>query len=183
MLNAHACVYGLCALWDSQVRLLSVYILLRHIATSGRSVKWLHRTMSMSPKQAVYPESYLSPGPGCTTTSQLTYCQGGRKPTSLVQLSPDALTSQIGWQLPPCNPPFRIVTCLMLSAMVASWRPTGANFGGGSDWDVVVQPSPVRTIPTLSSPRLSKYTITFGPDIPWQTKGSQWNMWLDNRKW
>ena len=35
-------------------------------------------------------------GPGCTTTSQPVYCQGGRKSASLMQISPDALTSQIG---------------------------------------------------------------------------------------
>ena len=39
----------------------------------------------------------LKPGSGCTTMSQPSYCQkGGRKSASLVQLSPDALTSQIG---------------------------------------------------------------------------------------
>ena len=37
--------------------------------------------------------SYLQmSGPGCTTTSQPIYCQVGRQSTSLVQLSPDALT-------------------------------------------------------------------------------------------
>ena len=54
------------------------------------------------------------PGSGCTTTSQPIYCQGGRKSTSLVvQLGPDALTSQR--QFLPCNPPFGIVTVLSLS--------------------------------------------------------------------
>ena len=37
-----------------------------------------------------------APGPGCMTTSQLIYHQGSRKSASLVQLSPDALTSQTG---------------------------------------------------------------------------------------
>ena len=36
-----------------------------------------------------------------------------------------------------------IVTVLILKAMVASWHPTGVQYlGGGSVWDVVVQPSP-----------------------------------------
>ena len=47
-----------------------------------------------------------NPGPGCNmTTSQPIYCQGGKTSTSFVQRSPYyALTSQIGWQLLPCNP-------------------------------------------------------------------------------
>ena len=36
-----------------------------------------------------------------------------------------------------------IVTVLILSAMVASWHPTGATLAeGGSVWDVAVQPNP-----------------------------------------
>ena len=42
----------------------------------------------------------------------------------------------------PCNPPFGIVTVLILSAMVANLAPSRCNLGGGSVWDVVVQPSP-----------------------------------------
>ena len=41
------------------------------------------------------------------------------------------LTSQTRWQLPPCNPPFGIMTVLILSAMVASWHPTGATLVEG----------------------------------------------------
>ena len=65
------------------------------------------------------------------TTCQLIYCQGDRKSASLVQLSPDEITSHIGWQLLPCNTPFGIVTVLILSAMVASWHPTGATLAEG----------------------------------------------------
>ena len=50
-------------------------LVLRHNA--GGETPWLH-------------------GPGCTTTFQQIYCQGSRKSASLVQLSPDALTSWTG---------------------------------------------------------------------------------------
>ena len=67
--------------------------------------------------------------------SQPVYCQGdrNRKSTSLLQFSPDALASQIGWQLLPCNPPFGIVTDLISVSwlVVASWHPTGATLAEG----------------------------------------------------
>ena len=46
-------------------------------------------------RQLTTHQNTQTPGPGCTTTSQPVYCQGGRKSASLVLLSPDALTSQI----------------------------------------------------------------------------------------
>ena len=73
-----------------------------------------------------------SAGPRSTTTSQPIYCQGGRKYASLVQLGPEVVTSQI-WVTTStvCNPPFEIVTVLILSAMVASWHPSGATLAEG----------------------------------------------------
>ena len=65
-------------------------------------------------------------------------CQGDRKSASLLQLSPDALTSQIGWLLLPCNPPFGIVTVFHGHKLA----PNRCSLGGRSVWDVVMQPSP-----------------------------------------
>ena len=48
---------------------------------------------------------------------------------------------QIGWQLLPCNPPFGIVTIVMLSAMVASWHPTGATLAEGRSGTLSCNPS------------------------------------------
>ena len=77
------------------------------------------------------------------TASQPIYCQGGRKSASLVHLSPDALTSQIGWQLLPCNPSFGIATVLISIATVASLHPTGATLAEG--WSGTLSCNPTQT--------------------------------------
>ena len=82
------------------------------------------------------------PGPGCMTTSQPIYRQGGRKSASLVQLSPDALTSQIGCQLLPLQPTFWDSDSFNLKCHGRQLASSRYNLGGGSVWDVVVQPSP-----------------------------------------
>ena len=110
-----------------------------------------------------------SPPISCNSAQIHRHCpryQGGRKSSSLVQLRPDApRPSQIprGQKVrqsratpPICTDTipdwvttdfcrtthlFGIVAVfLILSAMVASCHPAGANLGGGSVWDVVVQP-------------------------------------------
>ena len=45
--------------------------------------------------------------------------------------TPNAPTSQIGCRFLPCNSSFGIVTVLLVSAMVASWHPTGAALAEG----------------------------------------------------
>ena len=71
-------------------------------------------------------------GPGCTTTSQPIYCQDGRKSTSLVQLSPDALTSQISRVTTSAmRPTFWDSDGSNFSAVVARWHPTGATLVKG----------------------------------------------------
>ena len=51
--------------------------------------------------------------------------------------------SQAGWPLLPCKPTFWIVTVLIcLSAMVASWLPTGALLVEGRSGTLSGQPSP-----------------------------------------
>ena len=79
-----------------------------------------------------------SSGPVCATTSQPIYCQGGRKSARIVQLSPDALTSQFGWQLLPCNPPFRDSDSFSFKCHGRQLAPNRCNLGGGSVWDVVM---------------------------------------------
>ena len=95
--------------------------------------------------------SIQSAGPGCTTMSQPIYCQGGRKSASLVQLSPDALPSQIRRQLLPCNPwpTFWDSDSLNFKCHGLDFKchghqlaPYRCNLGGGLVWDVVVQLSP-----------------------------------------
>ena len=93
---------------------------------------------------SVQKELAMTAGPGCTTTSQPIYRPRWQK---VRQSTPDALTSQIGWQLVPCKLTFcGTVTVLIVSVTVASWHPTGGQpwAGGRSVWDVVVQPGPWR---------------------------------------
>ena len=67
------------------------------------------------------------------------------------ELSPNALTYVLDWvsTLLPCNSPFGIGTVLIFKCygrqLVSNW----CNLGGGSVWDVVVKPSPVRFLPWL----------------------------------
>ena len=88
--------------------------------------------------------THRTPGPGCRTTSQPIYCQGGRKSASLVQLNPDAPTSQTGWQVLPCNPPFGIVTVFNFKCHGRRLAPKRCNLGWGSVRDVVVQCNPAQ---------------------------------------
>ena len=82
-----------------------------------------------------------------TTTSQPIYCQvGGRKSASLVQLSPDALTDVPDWVTTPAvQDTFWDSDSFNVKCYGRQLAPSRCNLGGGSVWDVVVQPSPERT--------------------------------------
>ena len=115
--------------------------------------------------------THREPGVGCTTTSQPIYCQGGRKSVSLVQLSPDAPTFQIGWQLLPCNPPywdsdsvhFKCHSRLVGTQQVQPWRRVGLGRCRAT------QPRPLLSLPLFhwyppfvdfTSTRLTVSTVT-----------------------
>ena len=86
-------------------------------------------------------------GPGCTTTtsqpfSVLPRWQKVRQSRATTQ--PRCIDVS-GWVTTSAvqNPPFEMVTVLILSATVARWQPTGATLAEGrSVWDVAVQPGP-----------------------------------------
>ena len=84
------------------------FLLSERVVVLDRSLASAHSFDHQLAVTAFFHLSCCSSGPYCTTTTQPIYCQSGNKSASLVQLSPDALTSHIGLQLLPCSSPVGI---------------------------------------------------------------------------
>ena len=78
--------------------------------------------------------------PGCMTTSKQSYCQGGRTSAASPRATQPTCTDVPDWVTTSAvQHLWRLVTVLILSAMIASLAPNRCNLGGGSTvWDVVV---------------------------------------------
>ena len=97
----------------------------------------------VQPKKADQ-SAVVGPGPGCTTTPHpiFTAKVAESPPVSwCISAQIDARTSQIGKQLLAVQPIFRDSDSFNCKRHGRQLAPNWCNFGGGSVWDVVVQPS------------------------------------------
>ena len=98
------------------------------------TIKSIYMYPSGQAARHISSEGACNPVPGCTTTSQSIYCQGGRKSASFVQLRPDACSPRLGDNFCRAKPTFWDSDSLNSKCHGRQLAPSRCDHVGGSVW-------------------------------------------------